>query len=230
MCTHIYIHTAHTHMYTHAYAHTHMHAHTHVHTHTYTQHTHTHTHTHQFTSQCSFMTSAYLFSDVYAPLVWTVLIPLVCGLVVLCVLCLPCCVACHLYRKKKNSVVSSAPRHTSDDETVRYVATESEEQARVKYLTLSPPNYYDEVGDHSNARVDQDDTQVYETAPDGTRPEDPPPEWTANPTSNHELPTGECSTLQSAAGDHEPLTEGYSTLQHACEYRQPFQPGSYTYQ
>ena len=140
--------------------------------------------------------------------------------------------AYRLYRKKKNSVVSSAPRHTSDDETVRYVATESEEQARVEYPTLSPPNFYDEVGDHSNARVDQDDsnpgsqtgvdTPVYETAPDGIQLQDSPPEWTANPTSNYELLTGEYSTLQSAAGDHEPLTERYTTLQHSGEYELPF--------
>ena len=227
--------------------------------------------------------SACLFSDVYAPLVWTVLIPLVCGLVVLCILCLPCCVACHLYRKK-NSVVPSAPRHTSDDGTVTYnIATESQEQARVEYPTLSPPNFYNEVGDHSNARVDQDDSNpgqqtgvdipVYETAPDGTQLQDSPPEWTANPnlvpptaeyctlqtaaddrephtvsqqlpvtvvntdtagsgphdsppmwivypTSDHEVPTGEFSTLQSATD--EPLTEGHSTLQNAGEYEQPF--------
>jgi hypothetical protein len=182
--------------------------------------------------------------------------------------------------------VSSAPRHTSDDETVRYVATESEEQARVEYPTLSPPNFYDEVGDHSNARVDRHDsnpgqqteadTQVFETVPDGTRPQDSSPEWTANPnlvpptaeyctlqtaaddrephtvsqqlpvtvvntdtagsgphdsppmwivypTSDHEVPTGEFSTLQSATDPNlEPLTEGHSTLQHAGEYEQPF--------
>ena len=189
--------------------------------------------------------------------------------------------------------MSSAPRHTSDDETVRYVATESEEQARVEYPTLPPPNFYDEVspnfydevGDHSHARVDQDDSNpgqqtgvdipVYETAPDGTQlqdsppewtanpnlvpptaeyctlqtaaddqephtvsqqfptpivdtvpggnePHNPPPEWTANPTSNYELPTGEYNTLQSAVDYCEPLTEGHSTLQHAGEYEEQF--------
>ena len=122
--------------------------------------------------------------------------------------------AYHLYWKKKNGVVSSAPRHTSDDETVRYVATESEEQARVEYPTLSPPNFYNEVGDHSNARVDQNnsnpgqqmgmDIPVYETAPDGTRPQDSLPEWTANP--NREPQTEEYCTLQTATDDQEPHT------------------------
>jgi hypothetical protein len=118
--------------------------------------------------------------------------------------------------------VSSAPRHTSDDETVRYVATESEEQARVEYPTLPPPNFYDEVspnfydevGDHSRARVDQDDsnpgpqtgvdTPVYETAPDGIQLQDSSPEWTANP--NLVPPTAEYCTLQTAADDQEPHT------------------------
>ena len=78
----------------------------------------------------------------YAPLVWTILIPLVCGLIVLCVLCVPCVVAYCLYRKKKPRAPTVYAGNTAEG-TVCY--TTSDEQPRVGYPTLPSTDQEGEV-------------------------------------------------------------------------------------
>ena len=87
----------------------------------------------------------------------------------MCVLCLPCCVAYHLYRKKKYGAVSSAPRHASDGTTIRYVGSRSGDGgARVEYPTLTPdqpelPPGPSSSQEHFDAGYDQDTTPLWPT-------------------------------------------------------------------
>ena len=164
----------------------------------------------------------------FLDIIWAIIVSLVSGLVVLCVLCLICCVAYKLYRKKKNSAVSTILRPTS--ETIRFLATETGEQAEMEHITLNSSSHYKMTDKYSTTMVGQEETKpsqqfstsLAETVAVGTESHNSLPEWTANPASNLEPLTGEYRTLQSATDNHEPLTEGYSTLHNAGEYEQPF--------
>ena len=117
----------------------------------------------------------FLSTDVYAPLVWTIFIPLVCGLIMLCVVFLLCCVA---YRLRKKKGEFSFP-YTVYEETTDHSVSElhDHESENMEYATLGSMSDTREVNiNYHNAdtlglqKFDTDqkpDTAIYRTVASG---------------------------------------------------------------
>ena len=125
----------------------------------------------------------------YPPLVWTVLVPLVSGLVVLCVLCLPCCVACRLYRRKKGR---SSPNTPGEEQATPTLRSEAGTVVRPSVLSATNPPYnrsHSPVGAHSTVHVVGQQTEIQLLDPvRNDQPNEDESEFVSDPPHGDEEP------------------------------------------